>query len=404
MPTPKVDILVNLLAQLQPDPAITTLPLNDADQALDYSRLIGNKVIQHDNYITQLISSLNSLYSTVTAINTSVNNLYTAVDPVPDFAFPGIMGDSLVHSIEDITLAIGNQLLTLENGTGDSTSLVSATTFQDELYSPSTLASQPPLFAPYATMADVPNWVVSPASAADTIKNLWITVNDMRLAMSNYLTVRGVTSCSSVSVLFTVVPDVLNKRLTLFFVGNCTIPSGFRDVNSVGGSLLITDGSAVPKTFTVNVNVTEANLNTNGVIIDLSSTNINLYTPLSLQLTYSLTNDDLVCNTVRTVSVSPIATACTVGSLNALSSTSFTGTYFIQPNGYVVTYRLQTFTDPACTTLVAGSTQTFINPTTNLITYTISGLTTATTYYVKMSTSVGSLSYVDCTAQSIKTL
>jgi hypothetical protein len=405
MPAPKVDILVNLLTQLQPDPAITTIPLNDADQPLDYSRLIGNKVIQHDTNIAQLISSLNSLYSTVTSLNTSVNNLYTAVDPVPDFAFPGIMGDLLVHPIEDITLAIGNQLLSLENGTGDSTSLISAVLYQNQLYSPSTLASQPPLYASYSTMADIPNWVVSPANIADTVKNLWITVNDMRNAMDNYLTVRGVTSCTAVNVNFTAIVDISLKRIILYFVGNCTIPNGFRDVNSVGGSLAITDGSASPNTFTVNVNVSEGNQNTNGVIIDLTSTNINLFTTLSLQLTYSLTNDDLVCSGVRTVSVLSRATPCVAGSLYALSTTSFTGVYQLQNANQVVTYKLETFTNPTCTTLVSGSTQLFINPTNPTINYTIeSGLTTGTTYYVKMAVSIGGLTYTNCPVQSVQTL
>ena len=99
MPTPKIDILVNLLQQLQPDPATTTVPLNDADQPLDYSRLIGNKVIDHDNSIGQLISSLNSLYSTVTGLEGDVTNLYGAVNPVPDFEFYAIMGDYLLHII-----------------------------------------------------------------------------------------------------------------------------------------------------------------------------------------------------------------------------------------------------------------------------------------------------------------
>jgi hypothetical protein len=158
MAQPKVDILVNLLLQLQPDPATTTVPLNDADQPLDYSRLIGNKVIDHDNSIGQLISSLNSLYSTVTVLEGEVTNLYTAVNPVPDFAFYDIMGDYLLHSIEEITLAIGNQFVTLRTATGDSTGLIDAITYEDQLYAPSTLASQPSLSSPTDTMADLPGW------------------------------------------------------------------------------------------------------------------------------------------------------------------------------------------------------------------------------------------------------
>ena len=56
MAAPKVDILVNLLAALQPFASgSTTIPLNDADQPLDYSRLIGTRVIDHENRLGQLL-------------------------------------------------------------------------------------------------------------------------------------------------------------------------------------------------------------------------------------------------------------------------------------------------------------------------------------------------------------
>lgn len=405
MAQPKVDILVNLLLQLQPDPATTTVPLNDADQPLDYSRLIGNKIIDHDNSISQLISSLNSLYSTVTVLEGEVTNLYTAVDPVPDFAFPAIMGDYLLHSIEDITLAIGNQFVTLQTATGDSTGLFEAITYENELYAPSTLASQPSLSSPTDTMADLPNWVADPLVVSDTLKNMWITINDMRIATSNYLTYRGVSDCTAVSVNFSTVVNVPNQSITLFFVGNSEIPDGFVDVNNIGASLTITDGSTTPNIFTTFVNVSQANNNTNGVTINLSGTNINLYTELTLDLVYNLTNNDLTCGGTTTNTVTSIATPCVAANTVPLSTTSFTASYFLQIVNQIITYRVQTFTDPGCTTLVSGSTQTFVNPTSNAINYTISGLTTATTYYIKMSVSIGGNTYVDCpNIQSIRTL
>ena len=405
MAQPKVDILVNLLQQLQPDPAITTVPLNDADQPLDYSRLIGNKVIDHDNSIGQLISSLNSLYSTVTVLEGEVTNLYTAVDPVPDFAFPAIMGDYLLHSIEDITLAIGNQFVTLRTATGDSTGLFEAITYENELYAPSTLASQPSLSSPTDTMADLPNWVADPLVVSDTLKNMWITINDMRIATSNYLTYRGISDCTAVSVNFSTVVNVPNQSITLFFVGNSEIPNGFVDVNSIGASLTITDGSTTPNIFTTFVNVSQANNNTNGVTINLSGTNINLYTELTLDLVYNLTNNDLTCGGTTTNTVTPIATPCVTGSISPLSATSFTASYFLQVVNQVIEYKIQTFTDPGCTTLVSGSAQTFTNPTINTINYTISGLTTATTYYVRMSVIIGGNPSINCpNIQSIRTL
>jgi hypothetical protein len=410
MATPKIDILVNLLQQLQPDPATTTLPLNDADQPLDYSRLIGNKVIDHDNSIGQLISSLNNLYSTITVLQGDVTNLYGAVNPVPDFAFPQIMGNDLLYSIEEITLAIGNQFLTLKNNTGNSTEITQAIAYQNQLYSPNTLASRRSLSNPSVTMSSLSGWVPAPGpnNIAGTLKNIWITVNDMRLATSNYLTYRGVSSCSAVTVDYSVVVNVPNQSITLFFVGNSTIPPGFVDVNSIGASLTISDGSTTPNIFTTFVNVSQANNNTNGVTINLSGTNINLYTTLTLDLVYNLTNNDLTCGghgPIVPKTVTPIATPCVAGSITPLSATSFTASYFLQVVNQIITYKIETFTNPECTTAVSSSAQITTNPTTNAINYTISGLTTATTYYVKMTVAIGGNPATDCpNIQSITTL
>lgn len=392
MPTPKIDILVNLLQQLQPDPATTTVPLNDADQPLDYSRLIGTKVIDHDNSIGQLISSLNSLYSTVTLLEGEVTNLYGAVNPVPDFAFYAIMGNYLLHSIEEITLEIGNQFVTLRAATGESTELNQVVTYENQLYS-STLAAQPPLSQPFGTMAEIPGWYngedPDPATLATTLKNMWITINDMRIATSNYLQYRGITSCDDIVVNFSTFMDINSRRLTLFFVGNSTIPRGFVDVNNIGASLTITDGSDIPNTFTTFVNVSQANNNVNGVIVDLNNTNINLYTTLTLTLVCNLTNNDLVCGKTRVNTVTTIATPCVSASIIPTSTSSFTANYFLQVINQVITYRIDTFTDPECENPVGEALQEFINPTTNTISYTVSALETGRTYYVRMSFNAG---------------
>ena len=407
MAQPKVDILVNLLQQLQPDPAITTIPLNDADQPLDYSRLIGNKIISHDNSIGQLISSLNSLYSTVTVLEGEVTNLYTAVDPVPDFAFPEIMGDDLLYSIEAITMAIGNQFLTLETNTGNTTEITQAIAYQNQLYSPDTLATRTSLSNPSVTMASLSGWVSSPNDIAGTLKNMWVTINDMRIAVDNYITNRGTPTCEDIDVNFSTVINIPNQRITLFFVGNCNIPQGFVDVNSIGASLTIADGSATPNPFYTFVNVSQANSNTNGVTINLSGTNINLYTELTLTLVYNLTNNDLVCGGEVEKTVSTIATPCVNGNIIPTSTTSFTASYFLQVVNQIITYTFETFTDVRCEPedAVAETVLTVTNPTTNIINYSVSRLTEATTYYVKMTVAIGGNPATDCpNIQSITTL
>ncbi|MFY7883747.1 MAG: hypothetical protein ACOVOV_02745, partial [Dolichospermum sp.] len=136
-------------------------------------------------------------------------------------------------------------------------------------------------------------------------------------------------------------------------------------------------------------------------------TNINLYTELTLTLVYNLTNNDLVCGGEVEKTVSTIATPCVNGNIIPTSTTSFTASYFLQVVNQIITYTFETFTDVRCEPedAVAETVLTVTNPTTNIINYSVSRLTEATTYYVKMTVAIGGNPATDCpNIQSITTL
>jgi hypothetical protein len=185
-----------------------------------------------------------------------------------------------------------------------------------------------------------------------------------------------------------------------------TIPAVTYLTDSNGDTLRIEDGSSTPNVYNTYVNVLQASKNVNGITIDLNNTNINIYTTLTLLLTFSLTNGSVVCGSSRTVSSTTSTTPCVSITLTPLSATSFTGTFSPSVFGAnrIITYTVSTYTDAGCTTLVSGSTSTYVNPTQSQLTYTLSSLTTATTYYVRMTTAVGGLTATNCLVQSVKTL
>jgi hypothetical protein len=251
-------------------------------------------------------------------------------------------------------------------------------------------------------MSSLTGWVADPTTAADAIKNMWITINDMKKAVQTRFTPTLITSCTGITVTFSLYRDIANNRITLFFLGNCTIPDGFIDKDATGAKLIITDQSS--NTYTTYVNVTQTNKSVDGVIIDLSGTNINIYTSLTLSLTYSITNGSLVCSGTYTPAAFTTTTTPCVGlTLTPLSTSSFTG-IFSPIIGKNVNYTINTYSNPNCSTLVSESTQTFSNPTLQQITYTLTGLTANTPYYVRMTTLIGSLTGVDCIVQTVKTL
>ena len=351
--------------------------------------------------LTQLTSSLNTLYSYTTVLQTQMATIIANGLVVPQIQLITIMPDDAFYNVEVVVTAIGSQFSTLRNATGTSTALTQAVAYQNKVYEDisQTLAAQTSLSSSPTVMSALTGWVATPVTAADSIKNMWITINDARKAVQTYLTASAITSCTSVVVNFTTYFDVPNNRITLMFLGNSTLPPGFIDVDGNGASLRITDASSTPNVYTTYVNVSKENTNPSGITIDLSRTNLNLYTSLTLLLTYSLTNGSLICSNTRT---SP-ASACINITLTPLSTTSFTG-IFTPVTGKVITYSITTYTDIACTSAVGGSTQTYVNPTASQYSYSVSGLTTVTTYYVRMSVAVGGNAATNCGVQSVKTL
>jgi hypothetical protein len=305
---------------------------------------------------------------------------------------------------------IGNQLNTLRSATGTSTALSAAVVeYQNKIYTPNTLAAQPSLSdTTVVAMSSLSGWIATPTTAADAIKNMWITINDMRKAVQTRFSPSVYANCGAAGIVidFNTYRDIPNNRITLFFLGNCTIPDGFIDKDATGASLRITDG--LTNVYTTYVNVSQANNSVSGITIDLTGTGINLYTTLTLLLTYSLTNGSLVCpvtSTPLTKTVTTTANPCVGLTLTPLSSTSFTGIFSPIINSGA-TYTINTYSDSTCETLVNGSLRTY-SPGSLLsqLTYTIStGLSANTPYYVRMTTQIGALTAINCISQPVKTL
>ena len=412
MAASKVDIIVNLLTALRPFAGdVTTLPLNDADQASDYSRLIGGIVVDHDNKISQLTSSLNTLYGYVTTLQTQMATIIANGLTVPKIQLSVIMGDTAYYNVEFVVAAIGSQFNTLRTATGTSTALSEAVSYQNKVYADISqiLASQTSLSSSPTVMSGLTGWVATPATAADSIKNMWITINDMRKAVQTRFSPSIYADCTAagISVNFNTYVDIPNNRITLYFLGNCTIPDGFYDKDGNGASLRIEDDSSTRNVYTTYINVSQANKSVSGITIDLTGKNINLYTTLTLLLTYSLTDGSLVCPGTITKTVVATSTPCVPLLLTPLSTTSFTGVFTPILNTQGITYSISTYTNEACSSgyLVSGSTRTYSNITQSQIVYAInSGLTGGSgyTYYVKMVTTTGSpTTTISCQAQSI---
>lgn len=396
MPNPKLDILVNLLQGLQPDPATTILPLNDADQTLDYCRLIGGKIILNTQNISQIISSLNTVYANYNSLNTRVSSLESN-----GLSIPYVDIDPLTNGSVRMDLALYNLAEDYKNlkavlvNNFNSEELSDAVLFENILYEPAELKNQTMLFDPNdenKLMSQYADWVSPSRKLSDTIKNMWITILDIRKAVKPYIDSMPNVNCTTDIVInFTPFVNRENKSVTINFIGS-TIPVGYRDVDNNGALITISDGT---NSFNSYVNITEANKNTAGVTFYLNNTSLNF---ISSTITITLkniqfTNGVTVCNKPN-VDKSVIATIdpiCPVSAFNTPSTTSISYTFTPRP-GVNGTY-----------TIYNGSTVVarYMNP--NSTVFGIISSLSPGVYTLKLTiTTINNIEY-ECNTQTITT-
>lgn len=174
-----------------------------------------------------------NLHSSQIAQNTSaITALQNAIPPVLT------VSSCLMGSIQDIDVV----LETLETQFCDYKTILGSTSQLTSSYSPTVVCvtgSTKQLVNPKQTMSGIPGWVSSPTTLAQNLQNLWLTVCDIRQAVSLILTTCCQVSCENV-ILRISYKWIDKGTLRLFFTGT-SLPIGFYDC---GGEtvLTLTDG------------------------------------------------------------------------------------------------------------------------------------------------------------------
>jgi len=135
-------------------------------------------------------------------------------------------------------------------------------------------------------MSEIDKWIGSPANMAQSFNNLWLTICDIRSAISSIQTNCCETGCSTIDLDVTAVILSLTE-LRIDFTGS--IPAGFTD--AVGGSnLILTDatGTAVALTIALKGDYYDSGTS---YVINLAAEGLDGSTDVSIKTTYNLTDN-----------------------------------------------------------------------------------------------------------------
>jgi hypothetical protein len=340
-------------------------------QLVDYVRAIGNKVCDLILEIHTINLTLDNHETRITILEEAEPPIYTPpqVTPCTQLGLP------LVPTEMNIALQeLMDQYCVFVQVVGTVVDIQGAIAFQCI-----GLAGLPQLSDPGSNMDNLAGWEDTPATLEDTIRNMWLTICDMRAAIINIQENCCDEGCDGINWIINASLDATGVTLTIDYSG--TVPAPFVDC-SPASTIEIVDGNGVTYTLT---NQQIASLYLGGSqAIDLIPTPLNGTTGLTITFTLCVTDPvtGTVCSEMQIVPVPPTGCCPTVSLLNPGGSST------------ELSYDLL-FTNLACVPTTAvievwNQSQTFIVqdqviaiPAIGSYTGTFVALTAGATYYVR---------------------
>ena len=259
-------------------------------------------VFSQGQQINSLQQSVNTLESAPPAEPLPVFITTCLTDRIPVIPADGIPLATMVDAVE-------KAFCDLRSATGMPNEILGAVFTQ-----PTNLDTSPVLNLPGVNMGSLPGWTLQSQlnTLAGSITNLWITISDLRAAVTTVMNTCCPRGCDALVIDLQV--TFAGTTISFFWTGNVT---NFEDCNPAGSLITITDAyganyiTRIPIVAYVNTTYT----------LNLSGTPVNTATNLSLSIDACFNNTLVNANCERCIEKTIInTTACPALVLSADSS------------------------------------------------------------------------------------
>jgi len=357
---------------------ITTMSLTD------YATAIGNRVCELYDTMATVTTNIKSIQGRLTTLENCVLPCGSASTPVIQIPSSCLTAGSNIP-IETFVQTLETAFCDLQTATGTPAELTGAIA-----QSCINLDTTPTLNNAAVSYAALPGWIPagSYSTVADSINNMWLTICDMRTAVQSIVTNCCNPSCDDVNI--TMSFSYTSPSLSVTFNG--TAPA-FADCAAGGMFITVTDSYGVEYTSQVAV---IANLGGGAQIIDLSGTGVNLFSNYTIRLDVCATDGTLTCNKTIIDTFSNPALCPTMAYADDVTYIDYSFTNSIASP---VTYIVECWNNPLSTLVVSN---TIVNPAVGAVVGSITGLTAATTYQLRVRVIVGS-TISDCPYTTVTT-
>ena len=392
-----------------PDDCLVPLP-----QCLQFTDPLGNivtEIVLRDyliliaNRLCTLISQVNTLSSAVTDLQNRVtvleNDLANPVDNSIIITSGGCVGNSVPTQIAAFVVALETALCNLISAVGTPAEINLAIS-QQCTPNGRPLDSAAQLSNSGSSMSNIPGWIqgASYNTLSDAVNNLWLTVCDMRVAITDLQTQLAACcslTCSDVDWNFTATGLVNTKFITLLFTGD--IPSGFT-YSSGGTTTPVVVTNSTGQTGTYNLDIIAAIQTGAPIQLGVDSQGNSLSDSAiwyQVRVPLSVTNGDITCTSEITQTFFN-TTFCAIRGF-ALSVTGLTPVANISvsfnPASVPTLYTMRLYEIVGGTEIQVGISPVISLPGGGLYTYSFGGSYTDGTYICRVTAtqSVGGTQY-----------
>jgi|TARA_R110000765_G_scaffold38452_2_gene84319 hypothetical protein len=211
-----------------------------------YATLLGARISQTTSDIVTLQGQVANHEGRIVSLETT--EVRNRLNPTEKQVVPTCVGT--VGRLTDVSTAVTaleRAFCGLQQGTGPKSDLASSIGYQD-----SSLNSQTRLNGA-GTMSAITGWVNSPQNLAQSFTNAWLTIDDMRNAVTSLIADVLPTACKDIT--YDYFANVIGNpgaatQININFSGS-SIPKSFYDCNrSSGSNITVTDKSGSSQVFT----------------------------------------------------------------------------------------------------------------------------------------------------------
>ncbi len=239
------------------------------------------------------------------------------------------------------------------------------------------------------TMQQLDGWIDNPITVADSLSNLWLTVCDIRTAVSNILTNCCTSICNGLSVQVEISYNEISNLVSLTFTGN--IPSGLT-ANPLNTSLSIAQPGFGGQTISVPIQ----NIINGAPYTFTPSPSLNTLSVFSISGTFIGESTETTCPTAIVGIYTPSSECPTL----TLTPDSTSIDYSFTATSAVTNYQVQIWNSTQ--TLLISATS--YSGSTGVINGTFSALSSGTTYKIRIAYDVsGGVRWTYCPFTQVTT-